>query len=200
MAGGEPPQGRAECPFTNGRSPGSRVSRDRSRSCMPFLAFPELPRHERGRFVEEEASTPVVRAATPVAFPMSSFRRFVRTMRRIAPIVLHQTERPRRSTVAGSAAMRIPGLGPSLRIPFSSPPETSGPGTIRMRRSVRHAAARCQRQSPPRRHRYGAARIVWRERRIGGSLWIPLLAEADTFLNTALAHLFRQGIQTFADH
>lgn len=85
MASGEPPQGRAECPITNGRSPGSRLSRnrfDRARSSSPS----RRPAARRGRFVEIEASARLLVPPLQWLFRRRPFRAPPAPCRAIAPI------------------------------------------------------------------------------------------------------------------
>ncbi|SDA91347.1 hypothetical protein SAMN03159448_04547 [Sinorhizobium sp. NFACC03] len=74
-----------------------------------------------GRFVEEEASNPADHDATPVAFPARSRPASIAPCNRLAALNLSPMANPDRSTVAGSAAIRMPDLGPSVTFPIIPP-------------------------------------------------------------------------------
>jgi len=75
-----------------------------------------------GRFVEIEASNPGLSQKSPVAFPMVRRRLAGVAPCRPARRRFHRPIVPRHSTVAGSAVIAAPGLGPPCHVPFSPGP------------------------------------------------------------------------------
>lgn len=85
------------------------------------LAFPGSSIAKDGRFVEKEASSLGLSRCHPVAFPAGLRGAVAGTIASLARMSFRRIGAPRHSTVAGSAVIAAPGLGPPRHIPIYSP-------------------------------------------------------------------------------
>lgn len=118
---GKPLPRSGEMPSSAGRSPGSR-RRASFNACGTFSPSRAKASQKGGRFVDREASGPGLSRCHPVAFPAG----FPRHGLKHHCFVPHadpalRMNVPRHSTVAGSAVIAAPYLGPPRHIPIYSP-------------------------------------------------------------------------------